>query len=504
MKKIWKIVIVVCVMLISCRSVVAEEKDGSKDCLQEILDRGELIVGTSPDFPPNEFVDTSKKGDEQYVGSDIELAKYIADSLGVKLTLKISDFDNVLANLSTGQIDLAISGLAYTPKRAESMELSKGYYTDASEPNCHGLLIPVDQKDNYKGFEDFSGLKIGAQSGSIQEQYAKDQIPGAEIVPIGALTDGIGLMQTGNLDAISSACTTGKEFANKNDGLFMSDIEFTISEEYAGTRIGMPKGETNLLNKVNEIIDEVNEKDLYSSWHETYTQYSADMSAGIQTTFMGKLFDVLTDNWQLFLKGLMMTLGLAAITVCFGTLFGGLFALVKLSKNKVVRFLSAAYVEIIRGTPLLLQLWLFIYLLPAIFHTNIPTYISVIIALIINSSAYVAEIIRSGIQAVDKGQSEAAKSLGMSNLHMMKRIIFPQAIKNILPALGNEFIMMVKETSLASTFFMGELMTVSKTIGSSTYSTIQPLIIVGVIYFLVTFTLSKAVNYMEGRMSVSD
>ena len=133
-----------------------------------------------------------------------------------------------------------------------------------------------------------------------------------------------------------------------------------------------------------------------------------------------------------------------------------------------------------------------------------PMLVSVIIALVVNSSAYVAEIIRSGIQSVDKGQREAAKSLGMSNRNTMTKIILPQAVKNILPALGNEFVMMVKETSLASTFFIGELMTVNTVIKSATYKSIEPLVIVGLIYFIVTFTLSKGVKYMERRLSVSD
>ena len=122
--------------------------------------------------------------------------------------------------------------------------------------------------------------------------------------------------------------------------------------------------------------------------------------------------------------------------------------------------------------------------------------VSVIIALVINSSAYVAEIIRSGIQSVDKGQREAAKSLGMSNVHMMTKII--------IPALGNEFVMMIKETSLASTFYIGELMTVNSVIKSATYKSIEPLVIVGLIYFIVTYSLSKLIKYMEGKLSVSD
>lgn len=128
----------------------------------------------------------------------------------------------------------------------------------------------------------------------------------------------------------------------------------------------------------------------------------------------------------------------------------------------------------------------------------------VVISLIINSSAYVSEIIRSGIQAVDKGQTEAAKSLGMSNRNMMLKIILPQAIKNILPALGNEFIMMIKETSLASVLFINELMYTRTLLMSTKFLSWQPLFIIAIIYFIVTYSLSKVVGYMEKRLSVSD
>lgn len=212
----------------------------------------------------------------------------------------------------------------------------------------------------------------------------------------------------------------------------------------------------------------------------------------------------LAGRWPLFLSGLGVTLALAAITVVFGTVLGALIAILKTSKVKVVNFVVAAYVELIRGTPLLLQLYFFYYLLPDVLHLELSKMTCIIVALVVNSSAYVAEIIRSGMQAVDKGQKEAAISLGMSDMNILLRILLPQAIKNILPALGNEFIMVVKETSLASTFFIGDLMTKSKELTASTYMAIEPLMIVGMIYFTVTFTLSKLVGYLEGRMKVSD
>lgn len=205
-----------------------------------------------------------------------------------------------------------------------------------------------------------------------------------------------------------------------------------------------------------------------------------------------------------FLQGLLGTLKLASLTVFFGMIFGAIIALIKMSKIKIIQWISTIYVEIIRGTPLLLQLYFFWLLLPEYLPFEISDTMCIIIALVINSSAYVAEIFRAGIQAVDVGQTEAAKSLGMSNYHMMTRIIFPQAIKNILPALGNEFIMMVKETSLASVFFIDDLMTSYNLVKSSTFKAIEPLIITGLIYFVVTFTLSKIVKFMEGRLSVND
>lgn len=216
------------------------------------------------------------------------------------------------------------------------------------------------------------------------------------------------------------------------------------------------------------------------------------------------MIKILDQYWYVFLEGLGGTLSLAAITVFFGMIFGAVLAIIKLSKSKIVQFISTAYIEIIRGTPLLLQLYFFWLFLPKYLPFEISDWTCIVIALVINSCAYVAEIIRAGIQAVDKGQMEAAKSLGMSDVHMMTRIIFPQAVKNILPALGNEFIMMVKETSLASVFFINDLMTSYQMIKSATFKPIAPLMITAVIYFIVTFSLSKVVKAMEGRLSVSD
>lgn len=208
--------------------------------------------------------------------------------------------------------------------------------------------------------------------------------------------------------------------------------------------------------------------------------------------------------FDLFAEGLKITLYITAISVFFGTVFGTLLCLIRGIKFAPIRFLSSAYIEIVRGTPLLLQMFVVFFILGEMVPFEITKLQSGIIALSANSAAYVAELIRSGIQAVDKGQTEAARSLGLSGGRTMWHIVLPQAVRNILPALGNEFISVIKESSLASTFFVGELMTVRALLSGALYLTIEPLIVVASLYFVLTFTLSKIVGLFERRMAVSD
>lgn len=219
--------------------------------------------------------------------------------------------------------------------------------------------------------------------------------------------------------------------------------------------------------------------------------------------------ELLLSMWQIFAKywktflitGLSGTLLLSLITTVFGAVLGSLFALGKMSKFKPLSWLVTAVIEVLRGTPLLLQLYVGYFLIPMMFPVlQLSDFTTIALALILNSAAYVSEVIRSGIQAVDKGQTEAARSLGLSATTTMLSVVLPQAIKNILPALANEFVTIIKETSLASTFFVGELMTSYLIVKGATFSSLPTLMIVGIIYFVITFTLSKVIGVFERRM----
>ena len=220
-------------------------------------------------------------------------------------------------------------------------------------------------------------------------------------------------------------------------------------------------------------------------------------------TFITNVANIMAKYWKTFLvQGIGYTLLLSLIAVAGGAFFGSLMALAKRSKLRILKAIINVIVEIVRGTPVLLQLYIGVFVFPMVIPvlSSMPYIYSVAIVLIINSSAYVSEIIRSGIEAVDIGQMEAARSLGLTQRTAMLSIVLPQAVKNILPALGNEFIMVVKETSLASTFFVGELMTAYLKVKGYTYLTMECLVIVGVLYFALTYILSKLLKSMERRM----
>lgn len=260
-------------------TTTAGEKEHSSNRLEDILNRGYIEVATEPSFAPNEFIDPTKTGDDRYVGSDIELANYIADALGVELRLKPMDFTSVLGSISSEKYDLAISALAYTPARAETMNLSKGYYFGSEDPQkAYGILIRKEDADKIKGVEDLADKTVVAQNGSIQEQFVQEQIPEYEkYMRVSSTNDAFLMVQTGRADAVAAALKMAQLYLDSNPEcgmMILDDFYFTVDESTQGTRIGIPKGQEELTDRINEIIDEVVKKDLYNQWYEEYKEYA--------------------------------------------------------------------------------------------------------------------------------------------------------------------------------------------------------------------------------------
>ena len=224
--------------------------------------------------------------------------------------------------------------------------------------------------------------------------------------------------------------------------------------------------------------------------------------------FFVNVWTTLEKYYSFFLEGIKNTLIIAVFTVLFGTLLGILMAMARLSSFKPLKWLATAYIEFFRGTPLMVQLMFIFYGLPMIGVTfpdvpsieNFQRFAAGIVAMSLNSCAYVAEVIRSGIQAVDSGQMEAARSLGFKKSQGMLLVVLPQAIRNILPALGNEFITVIKESSICSVIGIADLMFRTNGVKAKTYKTLECLFIAAMIYFVVTFVCSRLISVMERRL----
>ena len=217
-----------------------------------------------------------------------------------------------------------------------------------------------------------------------------------------------------------------------------------------------------------------------------------------------KIIELIVKYKYYYLTGIKITLLLSLLSLVIGSILGALLSFLRLSKIKFLRFVSTIYIELVRGTPMMVQIALVYFGSFVIMGVNMDGFLAALIAVSLNSGAYVAEIIRSGIQSIDKGQVEASRSLGISEKQTMRHIILPQAIKNILPALGNEFITLIKETAVASTIGVADLMFASKIVQSNSFQPFTPLIIVAGIYFIFTFTLSQLLGILERRLAHND
>ncbi len=246
--------------------------------LDKIREKGVVTVASEPYFAPYEFIDTSKEGDDQYCGADILFAKFIADRMGVEMQFVPLEFSAVLTSVVEGKNDLAISGLAYTPERAEACNMSIGYYTDPEDAG-HGLLIREEDAENIKGLEDLADKTIVFQAGSLQEALV--DASGAEVgevKKVSSSNDAYMSVQEGKADAAAVYKASAALYAEANPGLMLvEDFTFDMPEEMSGNHVGIMKGEDALTEFVNTCIEELQENGLMTQWVETGSAQAASL-----------------------------------------------------------------------------------------------------------------------------------------------------------------------------------------------------------------------------------
>ena len=267
MKKIIGIALALMLVALCFGSALAENK------LEKILASGKIVMATSPDFAPMEFIDPTKSGQDAIVGSDIELAKYIAEKLGVGLVIETMEFSAVQAAVTQGKVDMGISGFAYTETRAEAMELSIFFNMD--DDDGQGLLVLTEQADQYTTAEDFAGKKVAVQNASLQYNLLTSQLPDAIPELVSVIADGVMMLINGKVDAVGVSGTNGQGFADNYPSITLCDFYYDFESE--GNVLAVTKGETELMDAINEILAEVNEAGLYKEWREAATALAKEL-----------------------------------------------------------------------------------------------------------------------------------------------------------------------------------------------------------------------------------
>ncbi len=469
--------------------------------MKDILTKGELTVLTSPDYPPFAYT-TVANGVTTVVGFDIDLAQKIADHLGVKLVIQEMQFNSIIIALTSGTGHLGISGFSPTEERRQAIDFSDNYLAGNQT-----YIANINVADKIQTEEDLKQFKVGVQLGSLQEQIATDLGLTNPLV-LKDLSMLVSEVNTGKLDALIISENSAKNYLLSNKNAVMGNFTFG-GEGSEGMAVAVPKGNEDLVAAINVVIQELNDSGEMQTMYEEATKKSNE-SAESNNQDLG--FGFLWKYRSMFVNGLITTLAISLFTVLVGTALGFIIAKGRLSNYGIIKAIFGAYVSILRGTPLLVQVYIIVFGLPR-FGINFPevswipqsSYLfGALVALVLNSSAYVSEIFRAGIQNVDSGLVEASRSLGLSKKQTMKMIVMPIAIKNVLPALGNEFVVMIKESSIVSVIGVTDLMYAADKAGLASYKRLESLLVAAVIYFIVTSVLAWALKKYEEKVSQYD
>ncbi|MCA1994296.1 MAG: ABC transporter substrate-binding protein/permease [Coleofasciculus sp. S288] len=454
-----------------------------------------LVMVTSADYPPYEFRETAT-GSNEIIGFDVDIAKYIANELGFELEIRDSDFNGIIPALQSRRADFAMAGMTPTAERRQNVDFSEIYYEARN-------TIVAKKGSNLTQSEDLAGKTVGIQLGSIQETEAKkiaETVKGITIKPLNKTSEIIQEVKAGRIDAAIIEDTIAKGFVGSNP-----DLEFNTipNAEEAGSAIAFPKG-SERVDDFNRVLQQMKENGelerLVKKWFENQGKSETASTATSDTSLS---FARIAPSIPYILEGIRVTLLFTALSAFLGFIWGTILSLFKISTIKPLSWFANAYTSVFRGTPLLLQIAIVYYATPQLTGYDIPALLAGVITFTLNSGAYISETIRGGILAVDKGQREAALSLGIPYRPMMLDIILPQAIKNILPALVNESIALLKDSALVSTIGVADLLRRAQIVGAEKYIYFEPLIFAGVIYYLMVMSLTWGGYALERKLQRS-
>lgn len=508
-------------MLIPITSVASAQEDSydRETINQGLEEEGVLKVGMEANYAPfnwsqtsasNGAVEISNSPGEYANGYDVQMAVRLAEELGLKLEIIKLEWDGLPPALESGMIDAVIAGMSPTPERARQIDFSDAYYDS-------DIVLVVKNDSNLADattLDAFDGTRVTAQLNTfhydlikqipnVQQQTAMDSFPSMISSVLSDKSDAYVSERPGAMAATAANSSLTYIVFDEDQGFDTGQVDTSIA---VGMRRNSP-----IVDSVNRALATISQDERDTLMNDMVLLNERGESAGFWSD-VAEIWDMYGSQ---FLVGARNTLIIALISTVLGSLIGlgiAIYRSIPVNKKrkpvsyvfyKLFDLVIMAYIEIFRGTPMMVQSMLIFYGSKLFFDIDMSPMFAALLIVSVNTGAYLSEVFRGGIMGVDKGQGEAAKAIGMSHYQSMTTVILPQAIRNTLPALGNEFVINIKDTSVLNVIAVTELFFVTRSAAGSTYMTFQSFLIASVIYFVMTFVTTRLLRLIEKYMSGS-
>lgn len=493
--------------------------DGRAEEIRETTTEGVFRVGMEANYAPfnwsqadasNGAVPISNSSEEYANGYDVWMAKKLAEALGLELEIVKIEWDGLPPALISGKIDAIIAGMSPTAERKEILDFTDVYYTSD--------LVLVVRKDgawaNAASLSDFSGAHVTGQLNTFHYGVI-DQIPGvAKETAMESFPTMISALVSEKIDAYVSERPGAMAAVGANPQLsyvaFDPGKGFDAAIEDTAVAVSVRKG-SPLRLRINDALASISEEDRHAKMQQMIVFHAgmeAGEDAGNERGFFAVMGDLISEYGLLFLRGAGVTMLISILGTVIGFIIGlfvQVLRIIPIDRKKgvfrnfmvrVLRLLLNIYIEVFRGTPMMVQAMLIYYGSKLFFGIDMSSMWAAFLIVSINTGAYLAEVIRGGIDSVDSGQLEACKAIGLTHGQMMVCVILPQTIKAILPSIGNEFVVNIKDTSVLNVISVTELFFVTKSVAGSTLQIFQTYFITAAIYLVLTLVTTRLIDYI--------
>lgn len=458
-------------------AVIPHESDGGS---------GETyVIATDTTFAPFEFRDASG----ELTGIDVDLMETIADNQGFEIEWRSLGFNAALQALSADQADGVIAGMSITDERQEVYDFSDPYFTGTMT-----LAVNEDEADTIQSWDDLRDKELVVKTGSMSEEVARERQEqyGYSITALDQTTTLVESVKSGNADVLMDDYPVIAYGVQQGSGLE------TVGEQVEAGDYGFAvnKGKNQeLLQKFNTGLAELKESGEYQQIMDEYL--ATEDTAVDRSTFAGLIVTAM----PALLTGLKNTLIVTALAFALAMVLGLVFGFLKISRNKILRAIATTFISVFRGTPILVWAFFFYFGLPQLIGTPVNIWVAGVLTLSLNGAAYIAEIVRGGVQSVDPGQMEASRSLGLGHGKSMQKVVLPQAFKIMTPSLINQLVIMLKDSSLLLAIGFAELLYQAQQIYASNFRVTEVLLIVALIYFIAITILTQLASFADRKIN---